>query len=65
MNSAFNLVPVGSVLYEAVTVAEFKAHARISHTADDAYIAVLVVAARQQLEKDLNLAVVGQNYDLH
>jgi hypothetical protein len=61
----FNLEKNGSSTFEAVTVAEIKAHARIFTSADDTYLATLVISARQQVEADLNCAVVGQAYKLH
>ncbi len=61
----FNLETVGASTFEAVTVDELKAHCRIFHSADDAYLDLLRVGARQQVEKDLNIAVVGQQYTLH
>ncbi len=61
----FNLVAVGDPLFEAVTVDEIKAQARVSHHADDAYIGLLAVAAREQAEKDLNQSLVAQQYNFH
>jgi uncharacterized phiE125 gp8 family phage protein len=65
MSSIFNLDPIGDPLFEAVSVSDLKKHLRVSHAADDTYIGLLSVAARQQVEKDFNVALVGQNYDLH
>jgi uncharacterized phiE125 gp8 family phage protein len=58
-----NLVKVGVPAFEAVVVADAKKHSRVSHTADDTYITSLLVAAREQAEKDLNSAIVLQEYD--
>jgi uncharacterized phiE125 gp8 family phage protein len=60
---SLNLVKVGAVSYEAVSLDEAKKHSRVSHTADDTYIGDLVVAAREQAETDLNAAIVLQEYD--
>jgi uncharacterized phiE125 gp8 family phage protein len=65
MSSVYNLDPIGNVLFEAVTTDELKKHMRVSHTQDDLYISALGIAARQQVEKDFNVAIVGQNYDYH
>src|SRR5438067_5876 len=61
----FNLEKTGNPTFEAVSVAEVKAHARIYTSADDSYIDTLRVAAREQVEKDLEVAIVGQAYTLH
>lgn len=61
----FNLAKSGAATFEAVSVPELKAHCRVSHTADDTYLGTLCIAAREQVEKDLNLAVAGQSYNLY
>jgi uncharacterized phiE125 gp8 family phage protein len=61
----WNLEKIGAPLYEAVTVAEVKAQARVSISTDDTYIDALRIAAREQVEKDLNTPVAGQAYRLH
>jgi uncharacterized phiE125 gp8 family phage protein len=61
---SLNLVKVSTPAFEAVSSDEAKKHSRVSHTADDAYIGALVVAAREQAEKDLNAAIALQEYDL-
>jgi uncharacterized phiE125 gp8 family phage protein len=58
-----NLVKVGAPSYEAVLVSEARAHFRVSHVHDDPYIGGLVIAAREQAEKDINAAIVEQEYD--
>ncbi len=65
MSSVFNLEKVGAPLFEAVGVDALKKHMRVSHSADDDYIGILSVAAREQVEKDFNIALVGQEYNLH
>jgi hypothetical protein len=66
MASPFNLEPIGDVLFEAVTLTEMKKHMRVMTSKDDDYITdTIIPAARQQAEKDLNLALVGQAYKLH
>ena len=61
----FNIQPIGNPIFEAVTVADLKAHCRVYGTADDTYLATLRVAARQQVEQDLNMIVAGQTYRLY
>lgn len=61
----FNLVQSGDATFEPVTVAELKAHARISISSDDAYLTTLLVAAREQVEADLNMTIAGQSYVWH
>src|SRR2546421_26086 len=61
----FNLERNGDAIFEAVSVAELKAHARIYTSADDDYIDILRIAAREQVEKDVQIAIVGQEYKLH
>lgn len=45
---------------EPVTVAELKSHLRITHTADDAYIAALISAARDYVEQQTGRATAEQ-----
>lgn len=61
----FNTIKSGSNINEAVTIDAIKAHCRISTTADDDYLDLLRIAAREQVEADLNLPVVGQAFKLY
>jgi len=47
---------------EPVTLAEAKAHARIRHDRDDAFISALIVAARRRCELDLGRALITQTW---
>ncbi len=49
---------------EPVTVAQVKAHLRLDHSADDAFIAELIAAARETVERDNGLALLDQGYRL-
>ena len=60
-----NVEKVGDVHFEAVSVTELKKHCFVYHTADDAYIGTLSIAAREMVEKDLNISLVGQTYAWH
>ena len=47
-----------------VTAAEFKTHARIYHTQDDAYIATLILSATQVIEHETRRALIERNFTL-
>jgi uncharacterized phiE125 gp8 family phage protein len=47
---------------EPLTLAEAKAHLRISHADDDAFISTLIKTARQQLESRTGLAFITQGW---
>lgn len=47
-----------------VTAAEFKTHARIYHTQDDAYIATLILSATQVIEHETRLALITRDFTL-
>lgn len=49
---------------EPVTLAEAKAHLRLETTADDAYVATLVTAARQHVEEHCWRGLVTQTWEL-
>ena len=49
---------------EPVTLADAKAHLRLSITDDDAYIAALITAARRTLESRYGLATMRQSWAL-
>ena len=49
---------------EPVTLAEAKAHLRITHNDDDAYISTLIISARQQLEARMGLGLIAQGWSL-
>lgn len=49
---------------EPVTLAEAKAHLRLEHDLDDAYVTQLIVAARQYVEKICWRALVSQTWEL-
>lgn len=50
--------------YEPITVADAKAHLRIDVADDDAYIAVLIQAAREQAESICERSFVEQTWEL-
>lgn len=60
-----NLEVISTPTNEAVTLAELKAHCRVSATTDDTYMTTLRIAAREQVEKDLGMVVASQAYRLH
>lgn len=45
---------------EPVTTAEAKAHLRITHTSDDAYLGTLITAAREYAEQQIGQALAEQ-----
>jgi len=47
-----------------VTAAEFKTHARIYHTQDDAYIATLILSATQVIEHETRRALINRAFTL-
>ena len=47
-----------------VTAAEFKTHARIYHTQDDAYIATLILSATQVIEHETRRALITRAFTL-
>jgi uncharacterized phiE125 gp8 family phage protein len=47
---------------EPVTLAEAKAHLRISHTDDDTYITRIITAARRQMEARLDAGLIQQSW---
>jgi uncharacterized phiE125 gp8 family phage protein len=49
-------------LVEPITLAEAKAHQRISHGDDDTYIARLISSARKQIELRTGLALIEQGW---
>ncbi len=49
---------------EPVTLAEAKAHLRITHSDDDAYVSTLIKSARQQLEARMGLGLITQGWSL-
>jgi uncharacterized phiE125 gp8 family phage protein len=51
-------------LAEPITLAEAKAHLRITHNDDDAYVQRLVTAARRQIEARLGLSLITQGWSL-
>ncbi len=48
---------------EPVTVAEVKTHSRITGTDDDAYLTLLIKAARNHVENITNRALITQTWD--
>jgi uncharacterized phiE125 gp8 family phage protein len=49
---------------EFVSLAEAKAHLRLDTTADDLLVAALITAARQHIEKFLQIALISQSWSL-
>ncbi len=49
---------------EPVSLAEAKAHLRVSHADDDAYISRLIAAARRTVERATSLRLVTQGWSL-
>jgi uncharacterized phiE125 gp8 family phage protein len=47
---------------EPISLAEAKAHLRVTHTAEDALIAALITAARQACESETNRSLVTQTW---
>lgn len=47
---------------EPITLAEVKAHARVSHARDDAYLSALIAAARRKAELDTGRALITQTW---
>lgn len=55
------LRPLTSPVAEPVTLAEAKAHLRVTHSDDDAYITRLISAARAHIEDDINRALATRS----
>jgi uncharacterized phiE125 gp8 family phage protein len=49
---------------EPVSLAEAKAHLRLDTTADDLLVAGLITAARQHIEKSMQIALISQSLSL-
>jgi uncharacterized phiE125 gp8 family phage protein len=49
---------------EPVSLAEAKAHLRISHTDDDVYVSTLIIAARRQIESRTGLRCIQQGWSV-
>jgi len=49
---------------EPLDATTLKRHARIEHTGDDTYIAEMLYAARERLERDTGRALITQTWDL-
>ena len=56
------LVPVGGPAVEPVSLAEAKAHLRVTSTSEDLLIASLITAARVHLEVMLSCAFITQSW---
>ncbi len=50
---------------EPISLAEAKAHLRISHTDDDTYISTLIIAARRIVEIQYDLSLLQQSWSLY
>ncbi len=60
MSLILNTQPV----IEPVSLTEAKAHLRVSHTDDDAYISTLITAARRQIESRTGLRFMSQGWSV-
>ena len=49
---------------EPITLAEAKAHLRVPHVDDDAYISTLIIAARRLVEQRSGLRLITQSWSL-
>ncbi len=49
---------------EPVSLAEAKAHLRISHSDDDTYVSTLIIAARRQIELQTSLCLIQQGWSV-
>ncbi len=49
---------------EPISLAEAKAHLRVPHADDDAYISTLIIAARRAAEARTGLALINQGWSL-
>ena len=49
---------------EPVSLAEAKAHLRVTHNDDDAYIAALIKTARQSIEAQTGLGLISQGWSV-
>lgn len=59
----YSIVATGDPAFEAVTLAEAKTQARVTHDADDTLFEdTLIPAAREQFEKDTGLAIVERTF---
>lgn len=58
------LIRIAAPASEPLTLAEAKAHCRVDHSDDDALIAALIVAAREQAEHETGRALVTQTWEL-
>lgn len=56
-----NLTDIGAAT-AVVTASEFKTHARIYHTQDDAYIATLILSATQVIEAETRRALINRSF---
>lgn len=58
----YSVAPVGAAAFEAVSLAEAKAQARVLHDSDDDLLTRLLAAAREQVEEDAGLAIVQRTW---
>jgi uncharacterized phiE125 gp8 family phage protein len=50
---------------EPVSLAEAKAHLRVTHSDDDPYISTLIISARRMIERLYDLALVAQSWSMY
>lgn len=62
---SYRLVETSAPACEPLSLAEAKIHLRVTHDAEDAFIATLITAARQMCESVTGLALIHRGYSLY